>query len=237
MILKGTARYLMLLGVLLLEACTADTFESPAPDAGASDAARAARPFRVMQPNDAKAIETDAASDGAIPETSKRIFVTSAKYGAALGGLAGADALCGSAASSAALGGQWRAWLSSSTQSASNRLVHSAVPYLLLGTGEVVAKDWAGLTSGALERAIDRDEYGTKVPVKSAWTSTQGTGLFSGNSSASACQDWTSSNASDHAACGSTSAAPDGGAIPADTWTLNFSSGCDATFSLYCVEQ
>lgn len=54
--------------------------------------------------------------------TSKRVFVTRATTDGNLGGTAGADAFCQSAADTAGLGGSYQAWLSTGTTNASDRL-------------------------------------------------------------------------------------------------------------------
>src|SRR5262245_56445509 len=52
-----------------------------------------------------------------------RVFTTSLKYPAALGGLTGADAKCNAAAQAAGLPGTYKAWLSDGYTNALTRLV------------------------------------------------------------------------------------------------------------------
>ncbi|MDD5606391.1 MAG: hypothetical protein PHN37_00800 [Candidatus Pacebacteria bacterium] len=52
----------------------------------------------------------------------KRVFVTSNNYRGNLGGLSGADNICNQLANTAGLGGTWRAWVSTSTVDAKDRI-------------------------------------------------------------------------------------------------------------------
>ena len=86
----------------------------------------------------------------------RRVFVTSTVYPiSAFAGLMGADTLCAAAASSASLGGTYKAWLSDELTNAASRLAHSNVPYVLVNGTTVVACDWNGLIGGNL-RACHR---------------------------------------------------------------------------------
>ncbi|MBL4634871.1 MAG: DUF1554 domain-containing protein [Kofleriaceae bacterium] len=62
--------------------------------------------------------------------TRSRVFVTSSQFSGNLGGLSGADSICQGAAESANLGGNWRAWLSTPTVSAIDRIADVAPWYL-----------------------------------------------------------------------------------------------------------
>jgi hypothetical protein len=101
----------------------------------------------------------------------KTVFVTSSTWGGNLGGVLGADAKCQSLADGAGLSGTYKAWLSSGAVSARERLTHSAFPYALV-TGDKVADDWADLTDGTLDHAINVDQFGNAVTSNSVWTGT-----------------------------------------------------------------
>src|SRR3990167_4820916 len=75
-----------------------------------------------------------------------RVFITNESYNGNLGGLIGADEICTRSAHLAGLGGKWKAWLSDSQVSASERLHHSKIPYRLLN-GKLVARNWRDLTT------------------------------------------------------------------------------------------
>src|ERR1700679_939042 len=129
--------------------------------------------------------------DGYTSPTFRRVFISSETFTANLGGASGADVKCNAAALVAGLGGTWAAWLSTSSSTAKQRFVHSAVSWKLLD-GTVIANDWNDLVSGSLEHNIDRDENNALVVWNAstfegiAWTSsfTDGSSMLShGNGS------------------------------------------------------
>ncbi|MCP4247869.1 MAG: hypothetical protein GY778_12545, partial [bacterium] len=113
------------------------------------------------------------------PPSGKTVFATSTTYTGALGSFAGAYAKCQERANAAGLSGTYKAWLSGRPdgfggQNAADFLTHSAVPYKLVD-GTKVADDWADLTDGSLDHAIDKDEFGNAV-TGSVWTNTETNG-------------------------------------------------------------
>lgn len=128
-----------------------------------------------------------------------RIFRTATEWPYdAFGGLAGADAKCQASADAASLGGTFMAWLSTSTTSAADRLVHAGVPYTRVD-GTLIASDWADLTDGALSASILTTESGLPVPIVfpeygRAWTGTNETGVTqtgcAGGGFGCTCNDW-----------------------------------------------
>ncbi len=152
------------------------------------------------------------------------------------GGLAGADANCQAAATSAGLPGTYKAWLSDSTTSASARLTHYTGPYYTPpgGVNHVeVASNWAGLTSGAIEWPIFIDEHGVRSLTHYAWTNTSPAGAAVHTESDESCQDWTDDRqdaASVYGSVASTNA----------NWT-EFKGGeqnlCWTASALYCIQQ
>lgn len=169
---------------------------------------------------------------------SKVVFVSSVKYNANLGGLAGADSKCQTLAATAGLTGTFKAWLSGDTVSAASRLTHSAQPYKLV-TGETVANDWTGLTSGTLVHAIDTTESGAVIAefaFENVWTNTAKSG-----ESAHPSPDWTSSSCQNWTYNGSTIGIGHvRGRIGASNfaWTENGAGNtCNAIYSIYCMQQ
>ena len=157
--------------------------------------------------------------------------MTSTTYTGNLGGLAGADAKCQSAADDAGLGGTFKAWMSDSTTSAAARLSHSPFRYMRTD-GLVVADSWDDLidnpTNSPLHNPIGADENGSVVPNNVVWTGT----TFSGNTIPGDldCADWTDGT---NAVSGRT-----GRANRVDLgWTSFATTGCDNTGRLYCLEQ
>jgi cysteine-rich repeat protein len=161
------------------------------------------------------------------------VFVTSAAYPAAMGGLAGADLRCNERAQAAGLPGLYRAWLSDGVTAASDHLYHSPVPYRLVG-GEELANNWADLTINALNDPIDHDESGQAVvvrvgtcePLGAVWTGT----YQNGDSDGDTCADWTSIDATFDGLVGMLfrNNGP---------WTAACEVTCAGTGRLYCFEQ
>lgn len=128
-------------------------------------------------PADAGADATDAQPDA---NRTLRTFVTSQTRPGNLGGVAGADALCAQLATAANLTGTFRAWLSVAGTPAADRITSNG-PWQLV-TGEVVATTKAQLTSGQLQRALNKDEKGATPPAVEdrVWTGTNGQGQAAG---------------------------------------------------------
>ena len=158
--------------------------------------------------------------------TSKRIFVTSTGYTGSLGGLAGGDAKCQQAADAARLGGTFRAWLSDGTTSASARLAHSTLPYVLVN-GVQVAASWTDLVDGTLAHAIDLDENGANVGDREVWTGT----YTNGNTYYPHCSGWSDGTTAADGWVGLASRTD-------SSWSQIYPQHCERTNpSLYCFEQ
>lgn len=162
--------------------------------------------------------------------TYNRVFVTSTTYTGNLGGVIGADTKCQERADAARLGGTWRAWISggSDSTSASNRLYHSDVPYMLLN-GNRIATDWNNLTDGNIELAINLDElWAEKRSV--AWTNTKETGDYLKELPINICSEWTSSAPEDSAWIGYNNSTD-------EKWSNAGGTICSVPANLYCFEQ
>jgi hypothetical protein len=115
-------------------------------------------------------------------------------YSGALGGLAGADALCQARASAAGLTGTFMAWIATAAGSPATRFTRAAVPYVLVN-GTVIANNWADLTDGTLAAPIDRTELNGAPPTgntscagggnRTVWSGVNGSGAYSGSDSCS----------------------------------------------------
>ena len=169
-----------------------------------------------------------------INSSARRVFVTSTTYNGNLGGLTGADAKCKERANAANLGGDWKAWLSNSTISATSRLIHNTAGYNLID-GTVVANSWNDLVDGTIQNPINVNELSQKLTTgifySKAWTNTTSTGAIAAGGH---CANWTGSSATIN---GNGQAG-----IFQNTdsqWTLDGSDPCSVTNTnhLYCFEQ
>jgi hypothetical protein len=170
-------------------------------------------------------------ASGGPPAFAKRVFVTSATYtgnlklqGSGADGLDGGDKLCQLAASAATLGGTWRAWLSTTTVNAIDRIADVG-PWYRLDGAKVFNNKASIVTSGPLV-AIDVDEVGGS-PKVNTWTGTKKSGIFDSFS----CHDWTDE-------------APVNGyegivgiTVGVQLWTESSSNPCHLENTLYCFEQ
>lgn len=123
----------------------------------------------------------------------RQTFVTSSYYTGNLEGLTGADSKCQQQASSAGLSGVYKAWLSTNTSSAKDRIPNAR---FVLVSGEVVAESMQDLTKGYLSSPINRDQYGNLVS-SFVFTGTFANGLkTSSNLQSNYCNNWTSASSS-----------------------------------------
>ncbi len=165
----------------------------------------------------------------------KRMFITSTTHTGSIGGLTGADGICQARATSASLGGTWKAWLSSSTVNAASRLTQFTTGQYKLIDDTPVANSWADLIDGILLYNIDIDETDNFVPsspTRQTWTNTNTNGTRAGSTLSTTCSDWTSTSG--------TSRYGDGDRTDAQ-WTYRTGgagdSNCTSSFRLYCIEQ
>lgn len=163
----------------------------------------------------------------------KIMFTTSTTYNGDLGGLSGADTKCQDRATAGGLPGTYKAWLSSSTVSASSRLDHSTLAYKNTNN-QIVQTNWSNLTSGGnLLAQSGYNEFGA-FTSDSAWTNTTGLGAIKQATALYTCNDW---NLNSNVYRGYTG-------MPAHSsgsfWT-DFAGGaydtCDYPRALLCVQQ
>ena len=158
------------------------------------------------------------------------VFISSETYqGFNLGGLYGADQRCRSLAAKAGLlrPETFRAWLSTPTMSAADRLSHSRGRYTLVN-GLVIANDWASLTSGSLLNTITADENSQSQDTR-VWTGTLADGHPAVGSEF--CGDWDDDSGLLIFGGAGRSLAADSG------WSFFDQGGCDAEYRLYCFEN
>lgn len=155
----------------------------------------------------------------------RRVFVTSATYDANLGGLIGADLLCQQHAEAGLLGRTWKAWLSTSSVDAMDRIADAQ--YQLVD-GTMVAASKADLIDGTLLSAIDLDELGflRSGPV---WTGTNNNGTAGPHN----CSEWMSNT-------GTGNYGMAGEPVSASMqWSsvVDDSAPCASLARLYCFEE
>lgn len=153
----------------------------------------------------------------------KLVFITQGTLPGNFGGLSVADALCQSEANTTGLPGTFKAWVSNTSSSVASRFTHGG-PYELV-TGERVADDWAALTDGSIDHAIDRDATGASVSAF-VWTGT----LTDGSIATEHCNNWTSATATVFGIIGDSSRI-DG------YWTGGAGDPCSLFRAVYCFEQ
>jgi hypothetical protein len=132
------------------------------------------------------------------PPAGKRIFTTEATFDGDLGGLAGADEKCQTAADAEALGGTWKAWISDSTSNAYDRILGDG-PWFAWRTWPYESTGWVlafrdraqlrGIPSAFLDGTERHFNLGGEGPV---WT---GTRIGGARGDAPVCGDWKNDDA------------------------------------------
>ncbi len=166
----------------------------------------------------------------------KRIFVTSLATtgnlmaaGNGHDGLDGGDKLCATAAAAASLGGSWKAWLSSSTVNAIDR-VADVGPWYLVDRCTLVFANKAAIAATGPRAAIDRLADGSMAPPVNLWTGTKATGV----KDAFTCADWTNDQPI-HGYEGTVGTGSNG--FFAGAWTETATNPCHLSAALICFEQ
>lgn len=158
----------------------------------------------------------------------KRVFITQQRFNGDLGGLTGADTKCTTAATTAGVNGTFKAWLSSSTVNAIDRLVEVG-PWLDM-QGATVFAGKSALTTGP-SSSLWYDERGTFLSSENLWTATNSQGLYQwGVVMAPPCEEWTSASMQGGAHIGQIGRT-------GSEWTSYAGTTCDQTAHLLCFEQ
>jgi hypothetical protein len=202
-------------------------------DSGGSDATTA-------PPTDASTMTFDGKGvDGAVAP-GLRVFVTSLRYSADLRsaggqatGLASADAICQTLADAAAIGGTFRAWISTTTVDAIEHITGNGPWYRM--DGALAFPNRARLGTTPLVPIMIDEQGGMPDPFYESWTGTALGGYLAplGSRQSVTCWDWTST-------VDSTQVGGVVGDIDASgaTWT-ELATGYCSPFRrrLYCFEQ
>jgi hypothetical protein len=193
----------------------------------------------------------------------KKVFVSSQLFDGNFGagqrvvGHPMADQRCQAMAQQAGLSGSYKAWISGRVDTGAGPLPHGVVhrfaqssgPYLLVN-GTKVADNWADLTDGSLDHAIDLTEQGAPVGSEArVWTNTTTGGQAWDNarqcaagisSDESGVWTWTCGapgwTAGD---CRFQSGKYGDAHSTSGSWTgtANSNTACDQALRLYCFEQ
>ena len=163
----------------------------------------------------------------------RHVFVTSVVHGGNELGLMGADASCEFLATQAGLNNTYRAWLSSSTMNAVDRLRPGGSSIVLLN-GMMVASSWTTLLQNMILAPIDLTDTMSTTPTSPACdvvTNTQPDGTRLQTDPVFTCMDWTSNNGSLNNIGASHAMAT--------SWTDDSACGgqCSGSFRLYCFEN
>ncbi|MBK8262289.1 MAG: hypothetical protein IPK80_13250 [Nannocystis sp.] len=160
-----------------------------------------------------------------------RVFVTSASFTGALGGLVEADDQCAKLAVIAKLPGVYMAWLSDGMMSPATRfgLGQGYSGRFVLVNGEVVAEGWGELVDGTLGGAINVNEEGMGMVNGAVWTNTAADGKAGGGAH---CKDWSAGD--------SGSKGWQGDSVKGDgAWTADPNAqqvNCNGYARLYCFQ-
>ncbi|MDP1602247.1 MAG: hypothetical protein Q8M03_03195 [Legionella sp.] len=157
------------------------------------------------------------------------VFVRSAVQNGAMGGLAGANALCQATATANSFPGVWRAWLSTLTVNArTNILYNSSINYVRATNAGTVVAPPGTLLSGSLTNAPLTETAGVPAPNE-IYTGTLIDGTSSAMNTSANCSSWTTALAGFSATYGvSTTFSSD--------WTQAGTVGCGGLLHLYCFE-
>ncbi len=165
----------------------------------------------------------------AAPSVDRVVFVSSATFTGAFGGVPAADRTCTELAAAAGLAGTYRAWLSDAAgHSPSVTFTRSDVPFVMT-SGVRVADGWADLTDGTINNPIVVDEQGNQpdtVPV--VWTGTDPSGQPA--SSGATCSGWAAASGAVSGQVGVFDALGTG-------WSASSPVACDQPGRLYCFQQ
>jgi hypothetical protein len=132
-------------------------------------------------------VNGDAAVVATFEPLPNRVFVTKNAVPGNFGGLAAADTLCTPTAPNAGMTGTFRAWLSTSTVDAIDRVTGSRG--WIRTDGAPVADTIADMVGGRMLHPLDVDEAGMTIGVNtSAWTGSDESGRAG---SIGHCTDWT----------------------------------------------
>jgi len=157
------------------------------------------------------------------------VFTTSTTQTAALGGLAGADAICAQRALAAGLAGSYRAWLSTSTVNAIDRL--GSASGWVRPDGKPVLNSVADIAQSKLFYPPRLDEFGNDLgAIPFVMTATGSDGTLPTSTTLTTCGDFTSASIDPNKQLLGGYASADSNAFT----TGNSFGGCTGAYRIYC---
>jgi hypothetical protein len=185
--------------------------------------------------SEGSAVDAPGGGDGSqtidAPPGAQRVFITNQTFTGALvsgGGLAGGDAACATAAMSGGLGGTWKAWLSTTTVNAIDRITGTGPWFDVRGT-LIFASKASLMTSPAT--TLWYSESGLFLSSDKIWTGTGYGGTYlAALSGTSPCGEWTSAAMSAQAKVGQVGRSD-------ASWTAQSNTTCDQLSHLICFEN
>ena len=146
-----------------------------------------------------------------------------------LEGLARADAICNKLADSAGLKGEFKAWLSDTSEAPSTRLgLNDFTGNFVLPNGNRIASGWQDLTDGSLLQPIRFDQNGG-VQNGEVWTHTNAQGKPTTNNQQYSCLDWSTSSSQYNGYYGRSDQ-------KTTQWTHYNYAQCDVQSHIYCIQ-
>ena len=162
--------------------------------------------------------------------TALRVFITSTTSHGDFGGLAGADSRCQDRALAVGMGMNWKAWISTTTVNAKDRVLGAGPWVDMMGATAFADRDaLAGFTGPAT--SIWYSETGAFLATSYIWTATDITGVYRAYLPGTApCAEWTSALQTDYAQVGQVG-------MRGSNWTNFTGTSCDQNGRLICFEQ
>ena len=194
------------------------------------------------------ALDAHLAHGDFIGECERTVFITSGVFDGNLGGIAGANAKCQTAADSAGSvvpAGTYHAWLSTDAGGSPNTNFTQSTAGYIRPDGVIVADDYADLTDGDIQATIKITELGGENEVnRVVWTSTDESGdqidiplatTVLECSITTNCFGYTDNRRGRNGFCGTVGVSQNAGTGAG--WSFNGGFGCIAGLSLYCFQQ
>lgn len=166
------------------------------------------------------------------------VFVSSSQYDGSLNkgvqfpdlaGLDRADAICNKLADDAKLEGEYKAWLSDTSESPLSRLgLYDFEGEFLLTNSKLIASGWHDLTDGSLAWPINKDQH-NNLRVGEVWTNTNYQGTVQQSDPKYSCYSWSSTSNQYSAYLGSSDQ-------QSTQWTTQSTQDCSLSAHLYCFQ-